>query len=441
MRRRKKYIQIIIVLLFLTGVVVGLMALSSKSVPLDQLPRTKVKRGEFVVSIDELAVFQAEKKTIITSPFRGKVLKIIPDGSLVKANQTVIWLDTENIADQLDSELTRLKSVKMDLESTIAQLLNSMKNNAIDAESAQAELEFNRLKLEEVIRRLETLETLKEQSLIPQREIENAERKVKAAKLSTRSSDFSFQEKLETLKTEEKINQQKLQDIEIEGSLSEEKIKEYLEKLHLAEIKAPKSGVFVLTKRWRWRQRRMASVQEGDEVHENQTLAEIPDLSSLVIHTQVSESDISKIYIGMPVKISIDALNGKTINGEVTSIGRVAIERFRSPAGAISSSGDEEELAQKVFEVKVKPLEIDERIRPGMTAQVSFIIERIPEAVFIPLKCVFTKKGKAFVYRYKNKKYEKIEVKLGKRNNTDVVILDGLSPGDEVFSVDLEQVS
>ncbi|MCD6384242.1 efflux RND transporter periplasmic adaptor subunit, partial [Candidatus Sumerlaeota bacterium] len=387
MKPGRKYMRISGGVLFLVLVGVGLMALNSSSIPLEQLPRTKVQRGEFVVSIDELGVFKAEKKTIITSPFRGKVLKIVPDGSEVKANQTVIWLDTEDIADQLESQMTNLKSVKMELESSIAQLLNSIKNNTIDAELAQAELEFNRLKLQEVSRRLETLETLKEQSLIPRREIDDAERKVKAAKLSTRSSDFSFQEKLETLKTEEKINRQKLQDIGIKGNLSEQKIKECLAKLHLAEIKAPKSGVFVLTKRWRWRLRKMASIQEGDEVFENQTLAEIPDLSSLLIYTQVSESAISKIRVGMPVNINIDALKGKVIKGTITSIGRVAIERRRSPAGAISTSEEnEDELAQKVFEIKVKPEELDKRIRPGMTAQVSFIIEQIPDAIFIPLK-------------------------------------------------------
>ena len=223
MKPGRKYMRISGGVLFLVLVGVGLMALNSSSIPLEQLPRTKVQRGEFVVSIDELGVFKAEKKTIITSPFRGKVLKIVPDGSEVKANQTVIWLDTEDIADQLESQMTNLKSVKMELESSIAQLLNSIKNNTIDAELAQAELEFNRLKLQEVSRRLETLETLKEQSLIPRREIDDAERKVKAAKLSTRSSDFSFQEKLETLKTEEKINRQKLQDIGIKGNLSEQK--------------------------------------------------------------------------------------------------------------------------------------------------------------------------------------------------------------------------
>ncbi len=430
----------ILILAMVVGIMIVGGGFSRQSVDLKSLPTVRAQRGLFKVTIDELGIFEAEKKVLITAPFSGKVLKIIPDGSEVKAGQTVIWLDAEDITDDLENQITQLKSVKMDLEQSIAQLLDSIKNNTIDTELSQAELEFSRLRLLEANQQLETLEILKENSLVPRRDLDDAARKVEKEKLSTKSNDLTYKEKVETLLTEEVINQQKLEDINTKGGLSQQKIKDYLSKINLAEIKAPKDGIFVLIKRWNWRLRKIAAIQEGDEVHRNHQLAEIPDLSTLQLMSQVSERFINRVYVGMPVNIVIDALGSDEIPGKISSIGRVAIERSHSPAGELSTiSSSDNDLAEKVFEVVIELSQYNQSIRPGMSAQVSFILEEIPDAVYVPIKSVFAKNGKSFVYKFIDRKYRRVEVITGEKNKSNVVIQKGVQAGDILFMVDIEE--
>ena len=437
----KKIVWFIIIAIIVVAGIIGLTAINNgRTGDISKVPRAFVQTGTFTVSIIELGIFQAESKKIISAPFEGKILKIVPDGTEVKKDQAVIWLDTEEITDDLENQITQLKSVKMDLESSIASLLDSIKNNTIDAESAEAELEFNRLKLLDVNQRLETLDILKDKNLIPRGDIDEATRRVEAAKLSARSSDFSYQEKIEQFIAAENINQKKLGDIETKGKLSEAKIKDYLSKLQFAEIKAPEDGIFVLTKRWNWHNRQMTSVQEGDVVHNGHVLAEIPDLSSLIIQTQVSEGDISKLHKNLEVKIQLDALGGKVIDGIITSIGRVAIDRSQSAAGELATE-EQQDIAQKVFEIIVKPREIDNRVRPGMTTQVSFIIEEIPETIHVPLKSIFKDNDGPYVYHVVDNRYVKVPVTLGKNNKADVIIEGALSPGDMVLLDNPEKTS
>ncbi len=438
--RKPVYIWILVIVGLLVAIAIAGMSVKGKnSSTLNSTPNVIAKKGMFKVSINELGVFESEKKKSILPPFRGKVLKMVQDGTHVEKGQTVIWLDTDDITDDLESQITQLKSVKMDLDSSIASLLDSIKNNTVDAESAEAELDFNRLQLQEVNNRLETLEILNEHSLVPGRDIDDAERNVEAAKLAARSSDFTYKEKIEQLYAEEKINRRKLKDIDTKGKLSQSKITEHLDKLEHAEIKAPETGIFVLTKHWSWRNRKMVTVQEGDNVHPRRVIAEIPDLNSLIIKTQVSEADISKVSVGMNVVLSLDAFEGRQIEGNLTRIGRVAIDRSQSPAGELATE-EQQEIMQKVFEVTVKPAETDSRIRPGMTAEVSFIIEEIPDAVYVPLDCVFNKHGKTYVFKnIDGKQYEKVEVDVGNKNKDSVIIEKGVAPGDTLFTVDLDE--
>jgi HlyD family secretion protein len=167
------------------------------------------------------------------------------------------------------------------------------------------------------------------------------------------------------------------------------------------------------------------------------SLAEIPDLSSLTVHSQVNEALINRITDNMPVRITADAIGGMEFEGKITSIGRIAIDRAVSPAGELATN-EQQEIMQKVFEITVTPENLDNRVRPGMTARISIITDEIPDAVSVPLSCVFTRNAKSIVYRVAGKKYEKIDVTLGMRNTKRVIILEGLKPGDKILGIDPE---
>jgi HlyD family secretion protein len=70
-------------------------------------------------------------------------------------------------------------------------------------------------------------------------------------------------------------------------------------------------------------------------------------------------------------------------------------------------------------------------LRPGMTATVEILIEKIENVLRVPIQSVQTdEKGKHYCYL---KSGNRVEVTIGKRNQVYVEVLDGVKEGDEVL--------
>jgi multidrug resistance efflux pump len=71
-------------------------------------------------------------------------------------------------------------------------------------------------------------------------------------------------------------------------------------------------------------------------------------------------------------------------------------------------------------------------LRPGLLADVQVIIEKIPNAIYIPAQAVFERDGKPVVYVKTGPRFEERAVQLAKRSESTMVISEGLKPGEEV---------
>jgi len=87
-----------------------------------------------------------------------------------------------------------------------------------------------------------------------------------------------------------------------------------------------------------------------------------------------------------------------------------------------------------VFEMRIKIEERDERLRPGMSAEVEITLKKLPDALSVPLEAIFHHGhgDKNIVYRREGRSFQPVEVTLGPRNQTAVVIRTGLSEGDVI---------
>jgi hypothetical protein len=75
-------------------------------------------------------------------------------------------------------------------------------------------------------------------------------------------------------------------------------------------------------------------------------------------------------------------------------------------------------------------------LRPGLLSDIEIIVEKIPNAVYLPAQAVFEKDGKQIVYVMKGKRFEERVVKLAKRSESTMVITEGASEGDIVALAD-----
>jgi hypothetical protein len=74
--------------------------------------------------------------------------------------------------------------------------------------------------------------------------------------------------------------------------------------------------------------------------------------------------------------------------------------------------------------------QIDVLLRPGLLADVEIIVEKIPNAIHIPVQAVFEKEGKPVVFVKHGNEFEERVVKPLKRSESTMVIAEGLKPGE-----------
>ncbi len=156
----------------------------------------------------------------------------------------------------------------------------------------------------------------------------------------------------------------------------------------------------------------------GDMVTPNQLAIRVDDLGKLLIDLQISEVDINNLEIGQAVSVSFDALQGKPYTGIVNKI---------SQYGSSTGTGVN-------FEVTVELTEVDETIKPGMTAAVNITVREIENALFIQNRSVRNLEGKKVVYVLRDGVAEPVEIRLGSTaDNLSEVLGGDIKEGDLII--------
>ena len=74
--------------------------------------------------------------------------------------------------------------------------------------------------------------------------------------------------------------------------------------------------------------------------------------------------------------------------------------------------------------------QLDILLRPGLLADVEIIVEKIPNAIHIPVQAVFEKDNKPLVYVKTDKGFEERFIKPLKRSESTMVVAEGLKEGE-----------
>ena len=192
-----------------------------------------------------------------------------------------------------------------------------------------------------------------------------------------------------------------------------------VKELEATVIKAPASGMVVLAEQIRGNTYRKPRV--GDQVWQNQPLVYLPDVSRMIVNTQVREVDLYKIDIGKPVLTRVDAYPELMLTGHVASIGVMADKR---------SEGHQKK--GKHFKVTIILDQSDPKLRPGMTSRVSIICDEVSEVLAIPTFALFKEGEKIFTYVALRNGFERREVLPGAQNEDFVEIRAGLTKGEQI---------
>ncbi|UCC71218.1 MAG: efflux RND transporter periplasmic adaptor subunit [Gemmatimonadota bacterium] len=147
-------------------------------------------------------------------------------------------------------------------------------------------------------------------------------------------------------------------------------------------------------------------------------LVTIADLSSLMIEATVNEVDIGKVAVDQNVTITVDAYPNDEWAGRISHI---------APAARV-----ETESRVRVFDVEVQVVNPDERLRPGMTANIDIRGERRADVLTIPVEAVFRKDGEDVIYKIENGQAILTPVTLGLVDLARAEVVNGAAEGDLV---------
>jgi hypothetical protein len=74
----------------------------------------------------------------------------------------------------------------------------------------------------------------------------------------------------------------------------------------------------------------------------------------------------------------------------------------------------------------------DARFKPGISGQVTVIVDRVPDAITIPTQAMFQKSGQNVAYVWRGTQFEERAIDVGRRSGDRIMIAKGITTGDQV---------
>jgi multidrug efflux pump subunit AcrA (membrane-fusion protein) len=207
----------------------------------------------------------------------------------------------------------------------------------------------------------------------------------------------------------------KKQTYELEKS-KEEKLVKQIEKCKLI---APGDGLVVYANDPnRAFGNNQPQVEEGATVRERQKIFSLPDIGRMQVNTKVHESQIDKIVPGQRTRIRVDAFADQVLNGTVKDVAPLP-----DPTSFFSSD-------IKVYTTHVTIEGGTAGLRPGMTAQVEILVDKLDDVLSVPVQAILPIKGKEHVSVKEGDRFVRREVEVGKSDDKYVQVLKGVEAGD-----------
>lgn len=148
----------------------------------------------------------------------------------------------------------------------------------------------------------------------------------------------------------------------------------------------------------------------------------IANLADLVILAHVNQADVTRLRNGMEVRVAIEAVTGLIVTG--------LVERISPQATIVNNI--------KGFSTRIRLKTPDERVQPGMTANITIPVASAANVVAVPLAAVFTEfnqelqQNERFVYVVQGDKFVRRPVQIGLADYFYAEVQQGVAAGEVV---------
>jgi multidrug efflux pump subunit AcrA (membrane-fusion protein) len=378
-----------------------------KSAGAAALATAPVRKGEFLVMVRCRGELASRRSVSIVAPQKVPNLQIVwlaPPNSLVKAGDVIARFDPSGARQQMVEKQASLEQAQATLDQALAENRIAAEQDRRDLAQARYDVERARLDAskQEIVSAIQAAESRVDLRL--------AEDKLRVEEATVKLHEASAGQKEASLT---RLRDQALLEVNIQ--------KERMAKM---ELRSPGDGVLVLLNNYAqgWMNAKPFAV--GDKVWPGAGLAEIPDLSTLEMEGKIEEIDRARMKLGNDVRVKVDALPEKMFHAQLTALSPLTEMGFEWPA-------------TRTFRGYAHLANPDEKLRPGMNGTLDVIVDRIPAALSVPAKALYTRHGKPVVYVVAQDRSSRVvEVKVLARN-TDEVAVEGVAAGASVSLNDL----
>lgn len=368
----------------------------------------KAEKGEFKISVTTTGELDSKLSTEIIGPqgLRNigiydeiKLENIIPEGTVVDSGDFIASLDKTVVMNRLDE-------IDANLEKLNTQITNSKLDSALTLRSARDNI-------------INLHYTTEELAL----EVENSKFEAPAiqrqAEINLEKALRNYNQAVEGYLLRKEKEETTIQQIMIDHKKQMSIKKQTMDVLREFSIKAPQQGMVIYAK-----SRRGEKVVAGSMISPwRPVIAQLPDLTRMLVKTYINEIDISKIKVGQKVEIGVDAFPGKELKGTVTAVANIGEDLQNSSAN--------------VFEVTIDVEGSDDSLRPAMTTKNVIVTEVLEDKVFVPLECLYVQDSIQYVYVKGSKRI----VETDKSNDNNIIITKGIEAGEDLYLLPPEGAS
>ena len=437
------------------------------------LARHVVERGPLDIVITESGQLKSARPTSVTARVNGKVLWVVAEGATVKKGDKVLELENRELAAQIES-------TKQDLDAATRARANAERDARLyELEAgkltadAERQLRFAKLALEQytagkaplrrqelelAVERAQTetatarekherMPVLSAKGFVTAAEVRDAELEAreKAAQLGRKQREleiwrtYEHPQELAKLeadvaaaelgveRTAQQIATQRAQkDAEVQKQRDfcdrhATKLKDSQDQYAQLLITAPGDGIVVYgderSRRWGGNEERL---DIGVDVQRNRTVMSLPDLGNMVAEVGVTETNVSRVRVGMPAVTRVEGLADRAFTGTVERIATTAKQEWYSDMKRYATTVSLGDIAGATF-------------RPGMSVKVEIRVERIADAVSVPIDAISADGTAQVCWVEAPGGPQRRVVELGASTEARVVVTKGLSAGETVL--------
>ena len=159
------------------------------------------------------------------------------------------------------------------------------------------------------------------------------------------------------------------------------------------------------------------SVINSNTFNDGTTIATVADMDDLIFDGNIDETEVGRLSTGMPVKISVGALQDLSFD---------AILEYISPKATVNNGANQ-------FEIKASvKIPSDVTIRSGYSANAEIVLDKADGVVTLPESAIQFEGEKTYVMIKEADGYVRRDVETGLSDGINIEVKDGIKAGDKV---------